>query len=249
MNGLSLFSGIGGFDLGFERAGIRMVGQVELDQFCRTILRKHWPEVPQHDDVRTALDWWTSRQRPPVDVVLGGFPCQPASFAGLGLGTADPRWLWPAMHDVVVGLRPEWVVFENVPGLVRRGLDDVLADLADAGYKVAVKVISACAVGGPHMRKRLFGVAHTDRHGLAQRTQRDADTQAWFEASFGPDVVRRGQLVPGDWPAEPSVGRVAHGVPRRVDRVRALGNAVVPQVAEHIGRLIKSAHQAKGACA
>ena len=101
MNVLSLFAGIGGIELGLERAGMTVVGQVELDPFCRSILEKHWPDVPQHDDVRTAVEWWTNGPRPPVDVICGGFPCQPFSTAGLQRGASDKRHLWPDMLRIV----------------------------------------------------------------------------------------------------------------------------------------------------
>src|SRR5580700_10622450 len=101
MNVLSLFSGIGGLDLGLERAGMTVAGQVEIDPWCRKILAKHWPEVPRHDDVRTATGWWLSESRPVVDLVCGGVPCQPVSVAGKGLAQQDERWLWPATMDIV----------------------------------------------------------------------------------------------------------------------------------------------------
>jgi DNA (cytosine-5)-methyltransferase 1 len=101
MNGLSLFSGIGGLDLGLERAGIRTVGQVEIDLWCRRVLAKHWPDVPRHDDVRTAADWWLSRRRPRVHLVSGGPPCQPVSDAGRKMAQQDERWLWPQMRDTI----------------------------------------------------------------------------------------------------------------------------------------------------
>jgi len=165
VNVLELFAGIGGLGLGLERAGMTVVGQVEIDPFCQRVLAKHWPEVSRHDDVHTATTWWHSRPRPHVDLVAGGFPCQPASEAGPRLGTDDPRWLWPAMADAVADLRPEWVVWENVPGLLTRGLDIVHADLVRLGYRHRVGWATACAVGAPHTRKRLFGVAHTDPAG------------------------------------------------------------------------------------
>lgn len=125
MNVLSLFAGIGGLDLGLERAGMTVVGQVEIDPYRRAVLAKHWPEVPRHDDVETAIAWWRSARRPRVDVVAGGFPCQPVSQAGPRRAQMDERWLWPAMASVVADLRPEWVVWENVPGLLTGGLDIV----------------------------------------------------------------------------------------------------------------------------
>ena len=132
MNVLSLFAGIGGLELGLERAGMTVVGQVEIDPYCRRVLAKHWPEVPRHDDVRTAVEWWRGGDpRPVVDLVCGGFPCQPVSVAGQRLAQADPRWLWPAFHTVVRGLRPRYVLVENVPGLLAAGMGDVLGDLAE----------------------------------------------------------------------------------------------------------------------
>ena len=227
MNVLSLFSGIGGMELGLERAGMTVVGQVEINPFCRSILARHWPEVSRHDDVRTAVAWWQSRPRPVVDLVAGGFPCQPASDAGRRLGTDDPRWLWPAMADVIAALRPRWVLWENVPGLLRRGLDVVHADLVRLGYRHRVGWTSACAMGAPHPRRRLLGVAHTD-------TPRREPGSRMEPPRTPPVRTRR-------WPTEPDVGRVAHGLPGRVDRVQALGNSVVPAVAEHIGHLIHTA--------
>jgi DNA (cytosine-5)-methyltransferase 1 len=233
VNGLSLFSGIGGLDLGLERAGIRTVGQVEIDPWCRRVLAKHWPDVPRHDDVRTTLDWWRSEPRPRVDVVSGGFPCQPVSAAGRKLAQADPRWLWGPMLDVIVGTRPTWVVAENVPGLRRRGLAIVLRDLRRAGYRARAGTISACAMGATHPRERLLVLAHTESQGRCPwRVQGGSD-----DAAIGREINGR----PGGrgwWSSEPRVDRVAYGVPDGLDRRRGLGNAVVPQVAEFIGRRI-----------
>lgn len=237
MNMLSLFTGIGGLDLGLERAGMKTVGQVEIDPFCQRVLAKHWPEVPRHDDVRTAVAWWRSTRRPRVDVVAGGFPCQPVSQSGRQLAQADPRWLWPTVVPVIGELRPRWVVIENVPGLLRRGLSDVLGDLRGLGYRARVGEISACAVGAPHPRRRLFILAHAEGvgrcpwgHGRGEVGPPD-----------GPRSVRQGLERRDWWASEPDVGRVAYGVPAGVDRRRALGNSVVPQVAEYIGQLLVDA--------
>lgn len=242
LNVLSLFAGIGGLELGLERAGMHTVGQVEIDPYCRRVLAKHWPHVPRHDDVRTAVDWWMSEQRPRVDVVCGGFPCQPVSEAGPRLAQQDARWLWPAMAEVVAALQPAWVVGENVPGLLTAGIDDVCADLDAIGYAWRVGTISACAVGAPHTRERVFVLAHSMRVGRGEgrdqhRTGRGSAARAaswarWFAADERPD-----------WrTTEPEVARVANGIPGSVDRIRALGNAVVPQVAEYVGRLIVDHH-------
>jgi DNA (cytosine-5)-methyltransferase 1 len=231
MNVLSLFSGIGGLDLGLERAGMTVAGQVEIDPWCRRVLAKHWPEVPRHDDVRTAAGWWGGRPAP--DLVCGGFPCQPVSYAGQRGAQDDPRWLWPAMAAVVRDLRPRFVLVENVIGLSTAGLGDVLGDLAALGFDAEWGVLSACAVGAPHARERLFVVANA-RYGAEPERPRPSRRPAGQRAPERP--------VPESaawWVAEPPLDRVAHGVPSRVDR--GLGNAVVPQVAQHIGELIMRA--------
>jgi DNA (cytosine-5)-methyltransferase 1 len=231
VNVLSLFSGIGGLDLGLERAGMTVAGQVEIDPWCRKVLAKHWPEVPRHDDVRTCAEWWGGRPVP--DLICGGFPCQPVSKAGLRLAQSDSRWLWPAMADIISALRPGWVVIENVPGLRRLGLADVLRDLRGLGYRARAGTISACAMGAPHPRERLFLLAHATgvRCGTRQSPAGERHPAA--------RVAHRADLGGRPWqPTEPRVGRVAHGIPAGVDRLRGLGNAVVPQVAEHIGRMI-----------
>jgi len=167
LNYLSLFSGIqlGGLDLGLDRAGWTCVGQVEIDPFCRSVLDQHWPEVPKHDDVRTAVEWWLGEPRPAVDAVVGGFPCQPFSTAGRRLGLADNRWGWPWFCDVLRALRPRFVVVENVSALLRDrdAFSWLLGDLAAIGYDAEWDCIPAAAVGAPHRRDRVFLVAYPDR--------------------------------------------------------------------------------------
>ncbi|MFY1680340.1 DNA cytosine methyltransferase [Micromonospora sp. WMMD730] len=224
MNVLDLFAGIGGLSLGLQRAGMRIVGHVEINPFCRAVLHKHWPEVPAHDDVRTAVAWWRTETRPRIDVVAGGYPCQPDSVAGPKLGAVDARWLWPDMAEIIAALRPTWVIGENVLGHRTRGLPTVLDDLQRLGYTPHPGVLRACEMGAPHPRPRVFVLAHTNGPGRPSRCRL---------GSAGSTPVRAGR-----WPAEPRVGRVAYGLPDRVDRVAALGNAVVPAVGEHIGRLL-----------
>jgi DNA (cytosine-5)-methyltransferase 1 len=235
VNVLSLFAGIGGLDLGLERAGMTVVGQVEINPFCRRVLARHWPEVPRHDDIHTVPHWWTSTTgRPPVDVVAGGFPCQPVSQAGRKLAQQDPRWLWPAMRDAIAHLRPTWVIAENVPGLHRRGLATVHRDLEHLDYAVRTGTATACAVGAPHTRRRLFVLAHTP--GLRRCPWRDDPRRPHPPAR---ELPHRGTAGGSPrWPAEPDVARMAHGIPAGLDRRVALGNAVVPALAERIGTLI-----------
>jgi DNA-methyltransferase (dcm) len=249
VNVLSLFTGIGGIDLGCERAGMTVVGQVEIDPYCQAVLARHWPGVPRHNDVCTAVAWWRSERRPAIDVVAGGFPCQPVSNAGKKLGTADKRWLWPAMAAIIRDLRPHYALMENVPGLLGRGMGDVLGDLATFGYDSQWDCISAHAVGAPHRRDRIFIIAYpqSDRwreggpgRSLSGDTNRtsfssQAMANANRESLVWPTVTR---AEPNPWGIEPDVGRVADGIPARVDRLRALGNAVVPAIAEHVARII-----------
>lgn len=238
---LSLFSGIGGLDLGFERAGFEVGAFVERDPFCREVLAKHWPGVPIHDDV-TTLDKGKiselARGRR-FDVVAGGFPCQPVSLAGRRMAQADERWLWPYMARTVDLVRPDWVVAENVPGLLSAGLLAVLEDLEGLGYQTRVGQLSACALGAPHTRSRVFIVSHPNgERGCPWRSDADwshkQDDVAGEDGSEAFDQPERRSW----WASEPGVPRVARRVPRGVDRRRALGNAVSPLVAEYIGRLI-----------
>lgn len=304
----SLFSGIGGFDLGLERAGMRIEWQVENNNWCREVLKKHWPQVPCHYDI-TTIDW---RDIPRVDLVCGGFPCQPFSLAGKQRGKADDRYLWPEVVRCLDALRPTWFVGENVPGIINLVLDQVCADLESLGYTVWPVCVPACAVDAPHQRQRVWILAHYvsgedhRKRGISERGRdsmgRDRQTSQQdirkaspnsthgcsedvahtectgsqryrgecglgeggeeVEACGGYDVadadherlsqsesqpcqertnrtsVRPRATGESWWSVEPELGRVAHGVPRRVDRLRGLGNAVVPQVAEEIGRMI-----------
>jgi DNA (cytosine-5)-methyltransferase 1 len=240
VNVLSLFSGIGGLELGLERAGMTTVGQVELNEFNRGVLADHWPEVPRHDDVRTAVDWWQSVNRPTVHVVAGGYPCQPFSTFGLQRGTADERWGWPWMADVVRAVRPRYVVVENVPALIADAdaFGWMLGDLADLGFDAVWQVLSACAFGAPHMRDRLFLVAYPAGNDGEQPLYLPAAVPQG-RAGAGAAGCDEGSV---GWLPEPDVGRVAHGFPKRMvaAHLHALGNAVVPAVAEHVGRLVMS---------
>ena len=294
----SLFTGIGGLDLGLEWAGFDVMWQCESDAFCRRVLAHHWPDVVCYDDVAR----FPNDVRP-VDVVCGGFPCQPVSLAGSRRGPDDDRWLWPYMGRIVRALRPRVVVVENVPGILIRGMGDVLGDLAACGYDAEWDCIPACSVGAPHLRYRVFVVAYADggrrevvgvaeSAGIERTCGRvfDGRGRSWRIDQAAPDNVAdadfpfievgnglhdgestehgwRGSTDGGSsrnapdadvarlevgrlrepvaehdwWTTEPNVGRMAHGIPGRVDRLRTLGNAVVPQVAEWIGRRLLEA--------
>jgi DNA (cytosine-5)-methyltransferase 1 len=223
----SLFAGIGGFDLGFERAGLVCKWQVEIDPFCRKVLAKHWPDVPKHDDVRTFPDGDPKDWQ--VDVICGGFPCQDISFAGAGAGIAKGTrsGLWYEYPRIIRDLRPRFVVVENVPALLVRGLGRVLGDLAECGLHAEWSCLSAEEIGAAQPRDRVWVVAYgAGEHGVAN----------------GPIFRRQKPTRMGTWwESEPGVVRVADGVPNRMDRLRGLGNAVVPQVAEWIGRQLINA--------
>jgi DNA (cytosine-5)-methyltransferase 1 len=227
MNVLDLFSGIGGFSLGLERAGFRTSAFCEIEPYCQSVLRKHWPNIPIHDDIRTFEPETGS-----ADVVCGGYPCQPFSLAGKRAGEKDERHLWSEMLRIIRAVRPRWVICENVAAHVGRGFDTVADDLEQEGFAVWPFLIPACAIGSPQRRERLWIVAHTK--GITKRTGLREDE---------PTKERRGRPRYGGcedrgWPTEPSMGRVAYGVPKRVDRLRALGNAIVPQIAQMIGDAI-----------
>ena len=345
----SLFSGIGGLDLGLERAGMKVIWQSEIDNYASRVLKKHWPEVPNYGDIKDIK--WGDIVRP--DVICGGYPCQPFSTAGKRQGTDDPRHLWPWVREAISELRPDYAILENVRGHVSLGLNVVLGEMASIGYDAEWQIVSAASVGAPHRRDRVIILAYPSEqfsnergHGrnsgeIAERQAvqesagrsnslttrkvftRDrwlnalmADTSEQYsdgepnnsrdsaqseafpefgdssgtknvantdsapreqqqerevqESNFGgcstnvantksnglqssSDMAsiknsqpRRGiarddsgTRALGDWWAtEPDVGRVANGVSSRVDRLRGLGNAVVPQVAELIGRMI-----------
>ena len=329
---VDLFSGIGGFARGLEATGhFRTTCFVEQDPFCQAVLKHHWPDVPILDDIRDAEIFDFPDPRP--DLVCGGFPCQPFSQAGRQRAQDDPRHLWPEMLRVIRELRPTWVVGENVVGLIKLGLDEVLTDLEGEGYATRTFNIPACATGAPHLRQRIWVVAHADSesepdgtfdgnagqrqlgfgfggseatsydpdpndHGSHRATEHEPDAQhgeaqlrdeqvrepgsvgqdvadpdhewagRWQQQSQGSEGARyvadpdrkrgdraagkhrsdRGEIVKGNggrpedhWQSEPDVGRLVDGLPNRVSQLRALGNSIIPQIAEQLGHAIVSA--------
>ena len=274
MTHLSLFSGIGGIDLAAEWAGFTTVGQCEFADYPTKVLEKHWPDVPRWRDIRTLTkeSFYERTGQRTVDVISGGFPCQPFSVAGKQKGKNDDRYLWPEMLRVIRELRPHCVVGENVPGIIKIAAGQVVKDLERAGYHVVVFHYEAAAVGAWHRRSRVFftglaDVADTDggwlhdsnrkedqparsrENGIYEQSGRTWGGEQSAGACVSPDEkavydamcsgcagdARWGQsqeLADGRcWAAEPDVGRVAHGIPARVDRLKCLGNAVVPQQA------------------
>ena len=333
----SLFSGIGGFDLGLERAGMKVIWQSEIDEFASRVLKKHWPDVPNLGDI-TKVDW-SGVERP--DVICGGYPCQPFSQAGKRGGENDARHLWPAMHNAICVLRPRYALMENVRGHLSLGFGRVLGDLAEIGYDAEWQVIPAAAVGALHKRDRVFIVAYPNDTGnrtperriddngatqvekrqivaqsefgghstnvadtkskqsnggqrrngatqfskkglqqqirtsganvanangkrlegsrpkqqatrVARKSKKMANTNGAGSRGIGSlqhgreNVFRKSDQLRGEngftsgswWEVEPNVGRVANGVSDRVDRLKGLGNAIVPQVAELVGALV-----------
>jgi DNA (cytosine-5)-methyltransferase 1 len=331
----SLFAGIGGFDLGFERAGIKTVWQVELDAYCRRVLEKHFPAARRFADIREC----GARNLERVDILSGGFPCQDISNAGKRAGIDGERsGLWSEYARIVGELRPHFVVVENVAALLHRGMERVLGDLAAIRYDAEWESIRASDVGAPHRRERIWIVAYPQcergyvradeagrKHGRANETFATsepgsdvlADAERMFAQQFAGAGTRSSEKESGqspgkftgrsenvadangrrlavqgessgrsgfatrgsedvshtdgrreqpggaprderrfqnetlrslrhsdNWAIEPDVGRVAHGVPARVDRLRGLGNAIVPQIAHWIGQKIVAAHDA-----
>lgn len=241
----SLFSGIGGMDLGLERAGMVCKWQVEINPFCRGVLAKHWPEVPKYGDITEIA----GDELEFVDLIAGGFPCQDVSLAGLrrGVGSGTRSGLYADMLRIVCFLRPRFLLVENVPGLlipIRSGepapISRVCGDLAEIGYDSEWAIIPAAGFGAPHSRERVMLVAHSnslndfDIRCPHTGWEKSEDFQWWSGRldELGPEhgIERRGSYS--------EIVRAFHGIPGRVDRLRGLGNAVVPQVAEWIGRRI-----------
>ena len=259
---LDLFSGIGGFSLGLERTGgFETVAFCEIEPFPRRVLAKHWPEVPCYDDVRTLTGARLAADGIAVDVITGGFPCQDLSVAGKqrGMGEGTRSGLWSEIVRLIGDLRPRYVIVENVAALLagpseRRGgwFGRVLGDLAECGYDAEWENIPASAVGAPHRRERVWILAYPQSIGHGQRGKSgNVSAQNGRQNSevlriAGRTGERSGYICRGSgWAAEPDVGRVAHGIPDRVDRLAALGNAVVPQITELIGRAILAAEKVK----
>ena len=267
MNHLDLFSGIGGFALAASKVwGVEhnIVSFCEIDAFCQKVLKKHWPDVPIISDIKEYKHDGTN-----IDLLTGGFPCQPFSCAGKQGGTKDDRFLWPEMLRVIREIRPTWIIGENVAGIINMELDRVLSDLEGAAYEVQAFLIPACGVDAPHRRDRVWIVANRNGAGSGTSTGRtdgywQKKNQGWKELSlFGdsrqdrhapdtetgkswqlPESKGREDTCRGSW-EEPwlevatRLCRVDDGISRRVDRLKSLGNAIVPQCVIPIMQAIK----------
>ena len=246
MKVLDLFSGIGGFSLGLERAGMTTVAFCEIDPYCRKVLRKHWPDVPIYDDVRTlTADALRRDGIADVDVICGGFPCQDISRAGGQVGLDGERsGLWSEIARLVGELRPSLVIVENVAALLDNGMGRVLGDLSDLGYDAEWSTVSACSVGLPHVRQRVFIVAYPDSIDGRARLR---DTVARADGALPPiDSFEGARTRSRARLANPSaLYRGADGVPNGPQRNRAIGNAIVPIIPELIGRAIMSLEPAQ----
>lgn len=232
---LSLFSGIGGLDLSAEWAGFKTVGQCECSEYPTKVLEKHWPDVPRWKDIKTLTgdSFYEQTGLQTVDLVSGGFPCQPFSVSGKHRGKEDDRYLWPEMFRIIKELRPTWVVGENVTGIVNMALDTVLSNLEDEEYSCASFIIPACSVNAPHKRNRVAIVAYYDGRRCGEKRKFksvDGVREEKKNHSLQTEKFCSYNFKSGaNWDIEPRVDRVVHGISNQVDRLKCLGNAVVPQ--------------------
>ena len=315
MRVLSLFSGGGLGDYGLTLAGMEIVGQVEIDEYCQKVLELRWPKVPKWTDIKAVEGDDCFARSGAIDLISGGFPCQDISTAGKGAGiTGERSGLWKEMLRIIREVRPRYVLVENVTALLGRGLGTVLGDLAEIGYDCEWDCIPASALGAPHQRDRVWIVAYTSNFGCDMRSrnrkkryfqnyqkrsdeeiQQERNERELGSSKTRPDVadtksresrkpterkgrkdsIRRSDDCGGVenkgreicdttskglpygsifsmgksgsfaesqrsnwWTVEPNVGRVAHGIAKRVDRLKLLGNGQVVQVVEWIGKRI-----------
>lgn len=261
----SLFSGIGGFDLAAQWMGWNNIFQCEKDEWCRKVLAKNFPKTKRFEDIK---DFNAKEYNGTIDVISGGFPCQPFSVAGKRKGKEDDRYLWDEMLRIIGEVQPRFVVGENVTGIIGMALDTVLSDLEAQNYTTETYIIPACAKNAWHRRDRVWIIAHTSKYDgwMLQRQKtngREKQTEIngisksgiFLSNTTGSGQPEQGECSKrssnkeegkrqtnnafsngfnGEWAVEPELGRVANGIPKRVDRLRGLGNAIVPQIAYEI---------------
>lgn len=232
----SLFSGIGGFDLAAEWMGWNNLFQCEIDEFCLKVLNKNFPTVKKYTDIK---QFNGNEYRYKLDVLTGGFPCQPFSTAGKRKGTEDNRSLWPEMFRIIKEAKPKFVIAENVVGIATMELDNILFDLEGEGYQTTTFNIPACAKSAPHIRKRIWIVANINSRGWNTQSRICTGTQERNSANDA-DCTNAVIGKQKTWLAEPNVERVVYGVSRKLDksRIKALGNSIVPQVAFELFRAV-----------
>jgi len=232
----SLFSGIGGFDLAASWMGWNNIFQCEIDDYCLNVLNKNFPSVKKYNDIKT-LNAYEYRNK--LDILTGGFPCQPFSTAGKQRGADDDRSLWFEMFRIIKESKPNWVVAENVIGIVNMELDNILADLESEGYEATPIIIPACGVSAAHIRKRVWIVANLNSRGRNSQSWIRTEPQKGYSSHDvnSTNATFREQKT---WMAEPDMERVVYGVSRKLDknRVKALGNSIVPQIAYQIFKAI-----------
>lgn len=244
---IDLFAGIGGFSLAAHWMGWETAAFVEWDTFGQKVLAKNFPNVPIYGDIR---EFDGKPYRGAVDLVCGGFPCQPFSSAGQRKGTADDRYLWPEMLRVIREVQPAWVVGENVAGIISMDggsvLEEILSSLEGEGYIVQVFLIPALAVGAPHRRDRVWIVANADTERLQSPGAQDGEEMETSKGRRLSNTTKGFRCTDSTWAEHwlqvaTRTCRMDDGIPRRVDRakrLKALGNAIVPQVAFEIFKSI-----------
>ena len=335
MNHLDLFSGIGGFSLGLEKAGFTTKAFCEMDPFCKLVLNKHWKDIPVYDNIKTLHGTQIEKDIGAIDIITGGFPCQPYSVAGKQKGTDDDRYLWPEMFRIIRETKPEFIIAENVKGLIniQDGMvfETVCSNLESEGYEVQAFNIPAAGVGAPHKRERVWIVGYSEHNGSlttkisrsfnstsnnnkerekqaseltrasgsehyeimensrrtlrqgsqlrteneneirkedANQSERSSEArenvvadssskqsnsehygEEQGEVSEQEQIKSRGSdswtLREANWISEPNVGRVAHGIPERSHRLKALGNAIVPKIVEQLAKAMIEAKHAQ----
>lgn len=267
MRQLDLFSGIGGFAYAAERVwgdDHEILAFCEIDEFCNKVLNKHWPHALIINDIKQLK----GKKFGQVDLITGGFPCQPFSVAGKRKGKKDDRYLWPEMLRVISEIKPRWVVAENVAGIISMVLDETVTDLENQGYETQAFVIPAVALDAPHRRDRVW-IIGCNREAYKKHNKKDFSSDLLFKEkaavvsnttgwrfwrtmfiksksgawSRGKAVLFTGRSIRETghypWDVEPRVGRVVDGIPKGMDRIKSLGNAIVPHVAEVIFKAIK----------
>lgn len=245
LNTLDLFSGIGGFTLGLDKTnGFKTLAFCELNEFCQRVLRKNWITIPIYSDIREL-----GRQKLnddgilDIEVITGGFPCQDISIAGKGLGidNGERSGLWREYYRLICEIRPKYVIVENVSMLLRRGIDRILADLAEIGYDAEWEMLSARDFGAPHLRERIFIIAYSSGQRMQGFGQSKNIGDAWIKKEWRPSRKDFMLSFPGtpfergkSWPP-PLIRGMDDGISDWAHRIKAIGNAVVPIMAQYIG--------------